>query len=314
VVPIYHEEGTIDELHRRLTETLQSMGVTYEIVFVDDGSHDRSFEFLKALQHQDSHVVVVKFSRNFGHHIALTAGLDQACGEVIVMMDGDLQDQPEEIPKLHQKLLEGHDMVYAVRMEKKFSWFKRTTSRMYAGLMARISDYGPAMTEGVFRILRRRMRDIVADLRESNRSLVGLLTWTGFRQAGVEVIHGERRSGETKYSLAKMMRLALNTIISFSDFPVKLASYVALFLITISLAGFAALGILGMLLENGVAGWIWLFPTMGIGSGMIMAFIGVLGEYIGQILKEVKKRPLYVLETVLKSGERGKQISREKMS
>ena len=207
---------------------MQALGKNYELVFVDDGSRDRSFAILRELYRVDPHVRVLQFSRNFGHHIAMTAGMDAVRGEVVVMMDSDLQDQPEEIPAMLAKLEEGFDVVYGIRMNKQHSWLKRFNSALFVWVMRHVVR-GFEPNSGIFRIARRRVIDAVKQCRETNRLIIGLLSWAGFKQTGIAVQHGKRFAGETKYTLSKQIRLAVTSILAFSDFPLRMVVYLGLF-------------------------------------------------------------------------------------
>ncbi len=294
VLPVFNEEGVIDELYRRLTAALEGTGRTYEVLFVDDGSRDGSFEKLKALHAKDPRVRAIRFSRNFGHHMAITAGMDASRGECVVLMDSDLQDQPEEIPKLLEKFDEGYDVVYGIRTGKKHSAFKRVTSWAFVKAMNALVHEGSINTH-IFRLVRRNVVDVVNACREHSRFIVGLVSWAGFDQIGVPVAHGERFSGETKYSLFKMVRLALTSMTSFSQIPLQLASY----------TGFAAAG-LGVLFaaylvarkvmyNTAVEGWTSTMVAIFFLGGVQLLCLGILGEYVGRVFTGVQNRPLYVV-------------------
>ena len=227
VLPVYNEEGNLPELHRRLTTVLNSVGRPYEILFVDDGSTDRSTEILRTLYHEDPFVRVIELSRNFGHHLAITAGLDHADGDAVVLMDADLQDEPEAIPALLKKLDEGFDVVYGVRAERADPFLKRLTSRAFISVTSRMVQ-GFDLNTGIFRVARRNVIDAVRSCRESNRFIVGLIRWAGFRQTGVSVRHGRRGAGKTKYNLSRQVRLAVNTLTAFTLLPLRLATYLGL--------------------------------------------------------------------------------------
>lgn len=294
VLPVYDEEGNLEELHRRLTDALCRMGVTYELVFVDDGSQDRSFELLSELAKTDPRVRALSFSRNFGHHIAITAGIDAARGEAVVLMDADLQDRPEEIPKLYAKLLEGYDVVYAIRMAKKHSLFKRVASLAFNRVMNRIVE-GHEIDTAIFRIARRRVIDAVKECREQARMVLGLFSWVGFRQTGVEVTHGERHAGETKYSLVKMIRLALHTVTGFSRIPLQVASYLGLIAAVSSFAVGGYFIWLKLAYDAAVEGWTSTIVAALFLGGVQLLCLGILGEYVGRIYGESQRRPLYVV-------------------
>jgi dolichol-phosphate mannosyltransferase len=295
VVPVFNEEENLPELHRRLTDVLTELGKPYEIVFVDDGSRDGTPKLLRKLHKDDDRVRMIRFSRNFGHHIAITAGMDEAKGDCVVLMDADLQDRPEAIPALYEKLEEGWDVVYGVRAQKKHSLFKRVTSWMFNKLMAWIATEGTQITTSIFRIMRREVVDAVKECREQARFVVGLLSWVGFKQTSIEVVHGERYAGETKYSLFKMFKLAFNGITSFSRLPLQIASAVGF---VVSLGAFAWGGwilIKQLVWETAVPGWTSTMIVLLFLGGVQLLCIGALGSYVGRIYGETQRRPLYIV-------------------
>jgi dolichol-phosphate mannosyltransferase len=299
VLPVFNEEGNLSELHARLTKVLtEDIARSYELIFVDDGSADGTFTRLTELHTRDPHVRVLRFARNFGHHLAITAGIDAARGDVVALMDSDLQDLPESLPLLHAKLEEGYDVVRAVRQGKKHSLFKRVTSDLFNRLMNRLVA-GFEIDTAVFRIARRPVIDAVKACREQARFILGLFSWVGFRQTSVEVPHGERHTGETKYSLFKMIRLAVNTITAFSRMPLQVASYIGL-LIALCSFGFGSWIIAKkVFLDTAVEGWSSLIVVILFLGGVQLLCLGILGEYVGRAYSEVQKRPLYVVSTEL---------------
>lgn len=296
VVAVYNEEAVLHELHRRLTAALDSIGKSYEIVLVDDGSRDRSLAIMQELRASDpEHVRPLSFTRNFGHHIALTAGLDHAEGDVVIMMDADLQDQPEEIAKLLRKLDEGYDVVWGERATRQFAWYKNLSSRMFLWLMNSVARSEVPLNSSIFRAMRRPVADDLRKMREQARYLPGLVSWLGYRETSVPVEHGARYAGETKYSLWRLIKLALSTATSFSTAPLQLA--------TISGMGAAAIAVLFILyiLVRKLAG---VYTVPGYASVMIAIFcfgalqlivIGLMGEYVSRIYREAQGRPLYLL-------------------
>lgn len=303
VIPVFNEEGNLEELHRRLTRVFADLVVPCELLFVDDGSTDRSFQILERLHSTDERVRVLQFSRNFGHHIAITAGMDAAVGDLIVLMDADLQDLPEEIPTLYNKLQEGYDVAYAIRKTPQHSFFKRITSAVFFHLMCwMIKDF--TLNTGIFRIVRRPVLDAVKQCRETSRLVIGLLSWAGFRQVGVEVKHGKRFAGETKYSLAKQVRLALTTLVAFTDVPLRLVTYVGLVVSTSSL--FFAACIIGRKVFWGLGevGWPSLMVVVSFLGGLQLLALGVFGEYLGRVLTETQNRPMYVISQRLEGKDR----------
>ncbi len=295
VLPVFNEEGNLRELCARLVAVLEgTLGVTFELIFVDDGSSDGSFDILAALHAEDDRVRVLRFARNFGHHIAITAGLDAARGELVAFMDSDLQDQPEALPILFEKLEEGYDLVRAIRKEKKHSLFKRLTSATFQALMNRLVS-GFQIDTAIFRIARRPLIDAVKACRERDRFVAGLFSWVGFRQTSVEVPHGARFSGETKYTLRKMVRLALNSITAFSRAPLRLANAVGLMVSVLSFVGGLGVIYLKLRYDTAVVGWPSTIVLITFLGGVQLLCLGIIGEYVGRIYHEVQRRPLYVL-------------------
>jgi dolichol-phosphate mannosyltransferase len=294
ILPIYNEAGVIGELYGRLTAVLDKLGRPYELVFVDDGSRDSSFAMLRDLHASDPRVRVLQFSRNFGHHIAMTAGMDAVRGEVIVMMDSDLQDQPEEIPAMFAKLEEGYDVVYGIRMNKQHGLLKRMNSAMFVWVMRRVvRDFDP--NSGIFRMARRPVIEAVKQCRETNRLIVGLLSWAGFRQTGIPVQHGKRFAGETKYTLSKQVRLAVTSILAFSDFPLRMVIYLGM-IVSVSSFLFAVFVIVRKVVFGlGEVGWPSLMTAVMFLGGVQLLSVGVVGLYVGQVFTQAQGRPLYLL-------------------
>ena len=295
VLPVYNEEANLEELHGRLVRVLESdLTCSYELIFVDDGSRDGSYQKLRELHAVNPRVRALRFARNFGHHLAITAGIDAARGEVVALMDSDLQDQPESLPALHEKLLEGYDVVRAIRKGKKHSAFKRVSSKLFNRLMNRLVQ-GYEIDTAVFRLARRPVIDAVKQCREQARFILGLFSWVGFRQCGVEVSHGERFAGETKYSLFKMIRLALTTITAFSRLPLQLASYLGFAVSGVAFAIGVWIVARKVLLNTAVPGWTSVMVAMLFLGGVQLLCVGILGEYLGRVYSEAQGRPLYVL-------------------
>lgn len=294
VLPVFNEEGNLREVHRRLTAVLPPLG-TYEIVFVDDGSRDGSWDLIRAIAEVDPAVRGLRFSRNFGHHIALTAGLDAARGRFVVTMDADLQDRPEEIPTLYRKLSEGYDSVFGVREVKRFSLFKRVTSALFNAAMRRLAPTPHPINTNVFRIMNRPFVDAFRRYREQERFITGLFAALGFRQAGVVVVHGERFAGETKYDLRRMLRLAANGLMGFSRAPLKVPLWLGLATGAAFLV--CTIGVVARALDPAarVEGWLWvLFALLGLSSLQSLA-LAVVAAYIERIHAQSLDRPLYLV-------------------
>ena len=285
VLPVYNEAPLLPELHRRLLDASGRTGLAFEVVYVDDGSSDGSLEILRGLSHGDARVVVIGLSRNFGHQIALTAGLDQARGDAVVLMDSDLQDPPELIPELVARWREGFDVVYAQRRARSGeSAFKRATAYGFYRFMRWLASVDIPADTGDFRLLSRPAADALRSLRERRRFLRGLVAWTGFRQGHVVYDRAPRQSGESKYSVRQMVRLALFGLFSFSNLPVAV----------VGLAGTAVCvaSVLALLLGTPAvtAGLFFL-------GGVQLLAAWVLGQYVAAAAEEARGRPLYVIKT-----------------
>jgi len=304
VVPVYNEEVVLPEFYKRLQSVLNEMrGISgSEIIFVDDGSKDGSSKILSEFVRWDKSVRVLQFSRNFGHQIALTAGLDHARGDAVVVIDADLQDPPETIPRLMEKWRDGYEVVYAIREDRQSdTWFKRTTAKLFYILMRRIGSLDLPKDAGDFRLLDRKVVEAFRSLGERHRFVRGLTLWVGFRQTGVLYPRAERFAGITKYPIAKMLKLAWDGVTSFSMAPLRLAIYLGLIVSVLSftLGIFVIIGrfFLGQtqLLGFPTHGWGSLMVAVLFLAGVQLIVLGVMGEYLGRTYDEVKHRPLYIL-------------------
>ena len=296
VIPIYNEEGNIPLLHERLTRTLEEMKVGYEFIFINDGSRDRSVELLRELAQKDSHVKYIDFSRNFGHQIAVSAGLDHSRGEAVVIMDADLQDPPELLAEMYRKYKEGFEVVYARRRSRHGeSWFKKITARAFYRLLSSLSSVDIPLDTGDFRIIDHKVVEALRKMPEKSKFLRGQISWIGFRQTFLEYDRQERHAGETNYPFRKMLSLALDGITGFSDVPLRFVTYFGLIA-----TGFAFLGTLYVLysrfvLRDFVEGWASLMITVLFIGGVQMIAIGIIGEYLSRIHANVRNRPLYII-------------------
>ena len=296
VVPVYNEEEVIHETYRRLTEVMRSTKEAYELLFVNDGSRDRTAEIIKAYSEQDSAVVLLDFARNFGHQIAITAGMDHARGEAVVVIDADLQDPPELILEMIEKWKQGFDVVYAKRTKRKGeTYFKKQTAAMFYRFLRAMTDIDIPLDTGDFRLLDRKVCNQMNSIQEKNRFVRGLVSWVGFKQIAVEYERDERLAGESKYPLKKMLKLSMDGITSFSYKPLKLASYAG---VTLSGIGFIYLLVvmyLKLFTDSTITGWSSLIVIQLFFSGIILIILGMIGEYIGRIYDETKNRPLYIV-------------------
>jgi glycosyltransferase involved in cell wall biosynthesis/GNAT superfamily N-acetyltransferase len=307
VVAVYNEEEVLEELHRRLTLALNAIGRSFEIILVDDGSRDKSLDIMLRLQTRDAeHVRVLSFTRNFGHHIALTAGLDQANGNVVVMMDADLQDQPEEIHKLLDKIDEGYDVVWGERTERQFRWYKNLTSKLFLWVMNSVARSQVKLNSSIFRAMRKPVAEDLRQMREKARYLPGLISWLGYRETSVPVEHGKRFAGQTKYSFWRLMKLALATATSFSAAPLQLATVSGM-----TTGALAALFLVYIVIRKLVGGYSVpgyasvMFAILFFGALQLIV-IGLMGEYISRIYGEAQGRPLYLLRDL--DGKAGQRI------
>ncbi|HEU0303750.1 MAG TPA: glycosyltransferase family 2 protein [Gaiellaceae bacterium] len=296
VVPAYNEEGVISELATRLREVMDSLDGSAESILVDDGSTDRTYELMLEAARADPRIRAVRLSRNFGHQTALTAGVDVAEGDAVVVLDADLQDPPEVILELAERWREGYDVVYAVRdLRAGETRFKRATAAAFYRAFNRISDVKVPLDVGDFRLVDRRALDVFSKMRESNRFVRGMFSWIGLRQTGVLYQRHERLAGETKYPLRKMLRFAATGVISFSAAPLRVALNLGFF---VSFVAFA-LGIWSLIVNLfgffHVPGWTSIVLVTTFIGGIQLIVLGVIGEYIGDIHDEVKRRPLYVI-------------------
>ncbi len=309
VIPCYNEEDSLPTLHERLTKVLRKATDRYEIIFANDGSRDRTLLVIKDLARRDPHVRGVDLSRNFGHQLCLTAGLDHARGEAVVMMDADLQDPPELLPRMIAKWRLGADVVYAVRKKRQGEGaFKRMTAAGFYRLLKFFTKISIPVDTGDFRLIDRRALDAVLAIRESNRFLRGLFSWVGFRQEPVYYVRQRRYAGVTKYPLSKMIRFAMDGITSFSSAPLRIAMWVGL-----GAAGVAFLYSLSVLYSGfwggGVPGWASTTLSVLFLGGVQLFTIGLLGEYIGRVFDEVKRRPLYLVREVIENEAVAQQES-----
>jgi len=295
VLPIFNEEPVIDELHRRLREFLGAVGATWEVIFVDDGSKDASFAKLKTLSAVEPRYRVVSFARNFGHQFAITAGLDYARGEAVVVMDADLQDPPDVVAEMFARFRDGFDIVHGVRRTReKESIFKRGTAYVFYRLLKAVVGINIPVDAGDFRLMSRRVVLTLRALRETSRFVRGMVAWVGFRQTTVLYDRKPRFAGETHYPLRKMLKFAFDGIASFSIIPLRAATWLG------KLAG--AMGIVvagwalwGRLYGHFVPGWATIMMAVSLGASAQLLMTGILGEYIGRIYEEVKRRPLYIV-------------------
>lgn len=299
-IPVYNEERVLPQLYARLAAVFDALPAgPHEIVFVDDGSRDGSLEWLEALARVDPRVKVVALSRNFGHQAAISAALDHVTGDVVVVMDADLQDTPETIPRFLEKHAEGFDVVYAVRHERKEGWLLRASYAAFYRVIKSLADIDLPLGAGDFALLSRRVVDQLRQSEERNRYLRGLRTWVGFRQTGLLVEREARAAGESKYTPQKLFKLAFDGIFAFSTAPLRAATVLGAATIIASLA-FAAFTLYErVFLGQSPAGFTALVVGITFLSGVQLLFLGVIGEYVGRVYEEVKRRPHYLVDRVI---------------
>jgi polyisoprenyl-phosphate glycosyltransferase len=307
VLPIFNEEAGIGLLYDRLTTTLRSVGVPFELIFVNDGSWDGSWQRILAIGSGDRSVRGINLSRNFGHQVAITAGIDFSRGAAVIVMDSDLQDPPELIPELYRKYLEGFDVVYAQRRTRDGeTWFKRGTAKLFYRLIRRMTTIDIPVDTGDFRLMSRRVVEDLKRLHEHNRFVRGLVTWVGYNQTAVLYDRDRRYGGATKYPIAKMMKFALDGITGFSSQPLRLASHAGVLFAACSLALMVLFIVYKLAGGRGIIpGWTSLIVAVLFLGGVQLLAVGILGEYIGRIYEEVKQRPLYLVRDSVNAPEAG---------
>jgi dolichol-phosphate mannosyltransferase len=301
ISPVYNEEALLPLFYRRVVAALAGLDEPFELLLIDDGSRDRSYEIMRGLRERDARVRIVSFSRNFGHQMAISAGLDFARGQAVIIMDADLQDPPELIPTLVEKWREGGEVVYAQRTRRRGeTLFKRVTASLFYRLIGRIASVPIPPDTGDFRLLDRRVVDALVTMRERHRFLRGLSAWLGFRQVAVPYEREERLAGETKWPFWKMARFSLDAITGFSFAPLQLATACGFFVAGLSVLGILVAVVLRLfnVAIKGQATTLILVLFMG---GVQLIFLGIIGEYLGRIYDEVRARPLYVVREKLGS-------------
>ena len=305
VLPIFNEEPVIDELHRRLRDFLGMVGVSWEVIFVDDGSGDGSFAKLKQLCAVEPRYRLISFARNFGHQFAITAGLDYARGQAVVVMDADLQDPPEVVAEMLARFREGYDIVHGVRRTReKESFFKRGTAFIFYRLLKAVLGITIPVDAGDFRLMSRRVVLTLRALRETSRFVRGMVAWVGFRQTTVLYDRKPRFAGETHYPFRKMLKFALDGIATFSIVPLRAATWLGILagLMGVVVAGWA---LWARLYGRIVPGWTTIMIAVSLGASAQLLMTGILGEYIGRIYEEVRRRPLYVVADEVNAEREG---------
>jgi dolichol-phosphate mannosyltransferase len=306
ITPIFNELGNIPELYRRVKETLEKTGEPWELLMVDDGSTDGSTDAIRKLASEDEQVKPVIFARNFGHQIAVTAGLDYSQGEAVVIIDSDLQDPPEVILEMIARWKEGYEVVFAQRTEREGeTWFKLFTASLFYRLIYRITDVDIPMDTGDFRLLDRKVVAVMVQMRERHRFLRGMSSWVGFKQIGVSYKRASRHSGVTKYPFRKMLKFASDAITSFSYFPLQVASYLGFLSAGLSIIAIPVVIILRIIGLHAFIGQATTLIAVLFLGGVQLISLGILGEYIGRLYDEAKGRPLYIVREAPSKNRQG---------
>lgn len=296
VIPVYNEELVVEETCKRLKAVMDSTAKSYELIFVNDGSRDKTAAIVSQLCEADSTLKFIDFSRNFGHQLAITAGMDYATGDCIVVIDADLQDPPEVIPEMIKKWSEGYDVVYGKRIKRKGeTLFKKVTAKFFYRFLKSMTDVDIPVDAGDFRLIDRKVCDALKSMNEKSRYIRGIISWLGFRQAGVEYVRDKRFAGETKYPLKKMLKFAFDAITSFSYKPLKLASYAGMVISALSFIYLLVVLYQRIFTDSTTAGWASTLAVSLFFNGIVLIILGIIGEYIGRIYDEVKGRPLYIV-------------------
>jgi glycosyltransferase involved in cell wall biosynthesis len=300
VVPCYNEEEVLHQTHTRLSEVLRTIDMDYEIIYVNDGSRDRTLTLLRELQAEVNSVRVLSFSRNFGHQLAVTAGIDAASGDAVVLIDADLQDPPELIPEMVAKWRDGNHVVYGVRTSRPGeSHFKLVTAKLFYRMINVISDVPIPLDTGDFRLMDRRVVNALMQMPERDRFIRGMVSWVGFKQYALPYSRSERVAGESKYPLRKMVLFAVDGMISFSLVPLRLSIFFGFGAAALSVLGIVYALILRIFTGIWAPGWTLLFMSVFFLGGVTLTCLGIVGEYVGRIYRELKRRPLYLVDEKL---------------
>jgi polyisoprenyl-phosphate glycosyltransferase len=304
VLPVFNEQETLLELYERLAKVADGLDGASEMIFVDDNSDDGTYQLLLELQSRDPRCKIIRLARNFGHQIAISAGLDHASGDAVVVMDADLQDPPEVVPELIERWQEGYEVVYAVREHREQEpWLKRMTAAAFYRVIARLSSVRLPVDVGDFRLVDRRALDAFRSMPERRRYVRGMFAWVGFNQTGVAYARSGRFAGEPKYSFAQSARLAVDGVVSFSNAPLRLALFGGFLFSLLSFLGGVTAVVAKLAGAFTVPGWASIIVAVTFLGGLQLILMGMMGLYIGRIYDEVKARPLYVVRERVGLGE-----------
>ncbi|MDR2650502.1 MAG: glycosyltransferase family 2 protein [Clostridiales bacterium] len=305
VIPAYNEQEVIEESYKRLSAVMTRINESYELIFIDDGSRDKTAQILARICEADKNVKLLRFSRNFGHMPAITAGMDYALGGAVLVIDADLQDPPELFPQMIEKWREGYDVVYGKRSERKGETvFKKLTAGLYYRFLRRMTDVDLPVDTGEFRLIDRKVCDVIKGIKEKNRYIRGLVSWVGFKQTAVDYVRAERFAGETKYPLTKMIKLAMNGITSFSYKPLKLAAHLGFGISALSFMYLLIVLYQRLFTSSTTVGWASMVAIVLFSQGIVLMVLGLMGEYIGRIFEEIKDRPIYIIDEII-NGDQG---------
>ncbi|MEB9504229.1 glycosyltransferase family 2 protein [Bacillus anthracis] len=315
VVPMYFEEEVAQECYNRLKSVMLQNNINYEFIFVNDGSTDRTMEILSEIAANDYRTKIVNFARNFGHQVAVTAGIAAAKGDAIVIIDADLQDPPEVIPELIAKWEEGYEVVYAKRKQRKGeTWFKLLTAKYFYKFLNYMSDIDIPKDTGDFRIIDRKIADVFNQMTERNRFIRGMMSWVGFRQTYVEYERDERFAGETKYPLKKMIKFASDGIIAFSTKPLRIVMSLGLLSVLISIIVLLYTITVKVFGHGTQTGWASIMVAITFFSGIQLLGLGIVGQYIARIYDESKNRPIYIVKETINIDEEETALQKEKVN
>jgi len=296
VIPVRDEENNIPELVRRIVATVNKMDLTFEVIFVTDINRDKTLEILKSLNKSDYRIKTIKLSSGLGQHMAVIAGLDATVGKAVVIMDGDLQDYPEDITKLYEKYLEGFDVVYGVKEKKNDSSLRNLFSQTFIKILNKFSDYKIDFNTCMFRIMSKRTVDNILKFSEREPTITGLISIINYPTAEIIVTSGKRIAGKTKYNFIRQINLAINFLLSFSTRPLRIASGLGFIISSLSFIYLIIVAIQKVFLNVAVLGWATIISLITFSSGIQLFFLGIIGEYVGKIFMETKNRPRYFIE------------------
>lgn len=309
IIPVYNEEEVIKASYSELKKVMDSCNESYELVFVNDGSIDSSAKIIAGLCKEDSNIRLINFSRNFGHQPAITAGMDYAQGDAVVVIDSDLQDPPEVILQMISKWKEGFHVVYGKRLKREGeTYFKKTSAKIYYRLLNKMTNVDMPVDTGDFRLIDKKVCDSMKNLNEKNRYIRGLVSWVGYNQTYVEYTRHERFAGETKYPLRKMLKFAMDGITAFSYKPLKLTTNIGFIISLVSFIHLMYVLYEGLFNYNTVDGWASTISVILFTQGIILMMLGIMGEYIGRIFEETKNRPIYLVQETLGYNNEDKNV------